>query len=132
MLAPETIRQRVIQRLHEQRLLVRSLLTLREQLQGSLFTRYGECGKPNCACRAGAKHGPYYVLSTRGKGGAGFAYLATEQLEEARTHVKGYREFRKGVRRLKRINAELVTLLKRYQAAASRQSGRRLGLAASA
>ncbi len=59
----------------EQRLLVEKLLRLREQLQGSLFARYGVCGKENCICRQGRKHGPYYVLSTRSGGKGGFAYL---------------------------------------------------------
>ena len=62
-------------RLAEQRALVQSLLRLREQLQGSLFARYGECGKEGCVCRRGSKHGPYYVLSTRSGGQGGFAYL---------------------------------------------------------
>lgn len=132
MLGPDVIRRRVLQRLSEQRLLVQSLLRLREQLQGSLFTRYGECGKLNCACRSGAKHGPYYVLSTRAAGRAGFAYVETGQLGVAREHVNGYRRFRRGLRRLKSLNAQIVRLLKRYQAAASRKGGRRLGLAASA
>lgn len=132
MLSPETIRQRVSQRLQEQRLLVQALLRLREQLPGSLFARYGQCGKPGCACRAGAKHGPYYVLSTRGPGRAGFSYLAEAQLAEARERVRRYREFKAGLRRLRRINSDLVRLLKQYQAAEARRAGRRFGLAASA
>jgi len=132
MLGPVVIRQRVMQRLQEQRLLVQTLLKLREQLQGSLFTRYGECGKPTCICRSGAKHGPYYVLSTRSGGRSGFSYVETDKLQTAREHVHGYRQFRQGLRRLKRLNADIVRLLKRYQAVASRRSGRRLGLAVSA
>jgi hypothetical protein len=132
MLDADALRQRVLQLLSEQRLLVQSLLRLREQLRGSLFTRYGECGKLNCACRTGVKHGPYYVLSTRKAGRAGFAYVESEKVSVTREHVNGYRRFRRGLRRLKGLNAELVRLLKRYQAAASRKGGRRLGLAASA
>jgi hypothetical protein len=132
MLTPETIRQRVLQRLQEQRLLVQALLRLREQLQGSLFARYGVCGKPNCACRTGAKHGPYYVLSARVGGRSGFAYVEGDRLLAARERVKSYREFRSGLRRLRRLNVQLVSLLKRYQAQASRQGGRRVGFAVSA
>lgn len=132
MLQPETVRQRVMQRLQEQRALVQSLLRLRQQLQGSLFSRYGECGKPGCACRSGAKHGPYYVLATRGGGRPGFSYLSADQVPDARQQVKSYREFKRGLRRLRTLNAELVRLLKRYQATASRRAGQRLGLSASA
>ena len=49
----EALRQRVLVRLEEQRQLVQSLLALREQLPGSLFARYGVCGKPSCACQIG-------------------------------------------------------------------------------
>ena len=132
MLSADALRQRVLQRLSEQRLLVQSLLKQRDQLQGSLFTRWGVCGKPNCACRSGQKHGPYYVLSTRGAAGGGFAYVESEKLSRAREHVDGYRRFRRGLRRLRRLNLERVRLLKRYQTVAARQGGRRLGLAASA
>jgi hypothetical protein len=90
------------------------------------------CGKPNCACRTGAKHGPYYVLSARVGGRSGFAYVEGDRLLAARERVKSYREFRSGLRRLRRLNVQLVSLLKRYQAQASRQGGRRVGFAVSA
>jgi len=115
-------------RLQEQRELVRSLLQLREQLRGSLFTRYGECGKEACACRHGEKHGPYYVLSTRGGGRGGYAYLEGGKLAEARALVARYRAFRTGLRRLKRVNEALVVLLRRYQETSTRKTSRRLGL----
>ena len=97
---PEDIRQRVRTRLQEQRALVEELLRRREQLPGSLFVRYGVCGKEGCACRTGQKHGPYYVLSTRSGGQGGFSYLDEQQMAEARALVKAYREYRTGMRRL--------------------------------
>ena len=127
---PERLREQVAARLQEQRELVRSLLQLREQLRGSLFTRYGECGKEACACRHGEKHGPYYVLSTRAAGKGGYAYLEAEKAREARDLVARYREFRRGLRRLKKINDALVALLRRYQENSTRTTCRRLGLPA--
>ena len=106
------------------------MLRQREQLRGSLFARYGECGKESCVCRLGRKHGPYYVLSTRSAGRGGFAYLDEGKVAEARELVSRYRDFRSGMRRLKRINTELVDLLRRYQEAVARKGGERLGLAA--
>jgi hypothetical protein len=130
MIDPERIRKRVRVGLAEQRSLVASLLRLRAQLQGSLFVRYGQCGKAGCGCRQGSKHGPYYVLSTRSGGKGGFAYLDGQKLEQARMLVERYREFRRGMRRLKKLNLELVTLLRRYQKTSSREGGRRIGIAA--
>jgi Family of unknown function (DUF6788) len=126
----ETIRTRIRERLAEQRTLVQSLLRLREQLQGSLFARYAECGKETCVCRQGQKHGPYFVLSTRSGGQGGFAYLDGRRAQEAERLVSRHRDFKAGFRRLKKVNAEIVSLLRRYQQQMSRQGGRRLGLKA--
>ena len=128
MTSAETLRNRVRERLAAQRALVAELLRQREQIQGSLFARYGVCGKPSCACRTGRKHGPYYVLSTRSGGQGDFAYLDSSQAAQARNLVDSHRQFRAGMRRLKRVNTELVGLLRRYQAAMARQGDRRLGL----
>ena len=125
----EDLRSQVRKRLAEQRALVERLLKLREQLRGSLFARYGVCGKEGCVCRQGRKHGPYYVLSTRSAGRGGFAYLAPGQARQARGLVARHRSFRTGLNRLRRVNRELVVLLRRYQTASSRSAGRRLGLA---
>jgi hypothetical protein len=128
MLGAEDVRRRVRARLDEQRVLVRSLLQQRELLQGSVFTRYGQCGKDTCACRQGRKHGPYYVLSTRSGGRGAFSYLEGQRLREARALAERYCSFRKGMRRLKRLNLELVDLLRRYQDVVTRKGGRRLGI----
>jgi hypothetical protein len=128
----ELLRARVRERLGEQRTLVRSLLRLREQLAGSLFARYGECGKQGCACRQGQKHGPYYVLSLRSGGQGAFAYLDAARVHEAGRLVTRHREFKAGLRRLKKLNGEIVVLLRRYQAAMSRKGGRRIGVSAHA
>lgn len=125
---PEAIRQRVRTKLQEQRALVEEMLRRREQLAGSLFVRFGVCGKEGCVCRTGRKHGPYYVLSTRSAGRGGFSYLDEQQMAEARALVKAYREYRAGMRRLSRVGEQLVVLLRRYQEATTREGTRRVGL----
>lgn len=132
MIDTEVLRTRVRQRLAEQRALVRGLLQLREQLSGSLFARYGECGKERCVCRQGKKHGPYYVLSLRSAGQGAFAYLDPERAREAKQLVARHREFKSGLRRLKTLNGEIVILLRRYQAAMSKRGGRRIGVSPNA
>lgn len=125
----ETLRRRVTVKLAEQRTVVRSLLSLREQLQGSLFSRYAACGKETCACQKGALHGPYYVLSGASTGRTGFAYIGSDQVARAKELVGRYKEFRVGVRRLKKVNTELVVLLKRYQRSTTRRGVARIGIA---
>jgi hypothetical protein len=125
---PDEIRRRVREKLREQRELVEGLLREREQLSGSLFARWAVCGKQACACREGRKHGPYYVLSTRSGGEGGFVYLEDSQAAQARELVKRHRAFRTGMRRLKRVNEQMIALLRRYQATTARQGGRRVGV----
>ena len=126
----EDIRRRVTELLGRQRRAVRALLAAREQLTGSLITRYGRCGKTGCACRRGRGHGPYYLLSQRSAGRGAYEYLDAARAREARGLVGRARAFRTGLRRLQRLNVELLSLLRRYQAATSRQGGRRVGLTA--
>ena len=128
MTDPDGIRKRVRGRLAEQRRLVRSLLEQRTQLQGSLVVRYAVCGKPGCACRQGARHGPYYVISTRSGGRGRSSYVETDRVREARALVARSRRFRAGLRRLRVVNRELVSLLRRYQDRAFRRATRKLGL----
>jgi len=130
-LAVDTVERRIRTLLQEQRRLVASLLLLRQQMRGSLFTRYGRCGKAGCTCRTGEPHGPYYVLSTRSAGEGGFTYLERGKMGEMRELVGAYRLFRKGLRQLRTLNGELVRLLARYQQAAARKTERRVILRAS-
>ena len=125
---PDTLKRRIRSRLTDQRLLVERMLELREQVPGSLFARYGRCGKPSCTCAGGRGHGPYYVLSHRSGGRGRFAYVARGRAGEARQLVRRYRQFRTGLRRLRGINEELVVLLRRYQERTAEQAGRSLGL----
>ena len=57
MTSAEQLRSRVKDKLQQQRAMTLALLRLREQLGGSLFARYSECGKEACGCRQGQKLG---------------------------------------------------------------------------
>jgi hypothetical protein len=120
------LRKQVQRHLARQRELVRTLLAVREQLQGSVFERYGRCGKASCACRDGKGHGPYYVLSSKGAEGSGFVYLDREQARQARQLVGAAREYRQGLAELQTINEELVDLLRRYQKSQVRLATRKI------
>jgi hypothetical protein len=131
MVATSTgLKRRVEARLAEQRRLVESLLELREQVPGSLFSRYGRCGKPACACAAGGPlHGPYWVLSRRSGGRGSFAYVGRGFVGRTRQMVGRYRRFRSGLKRLRALNEELVELLRRYQEERVQRAGQDLALA---
>jgi uncharacterized protein DUF6788 len=126
----EDLRDKIRATLAEQRKLVARLLRLRDQLAGSLFVRYGTCGKASCACRTGRRHGPYYVLSTRSGGQGGFAYVDEGTAGKARERVARYREFRAGLVALQKVNARVVAQLRKYQKGQLRETARRLRLPA--
>ena len=127
-LSPEALRQRVRARLQEQRALVEKLLRRRELVAGSLFMRWGVCGKKSCVCQTGQKHGPYYVLSRRSGGRGGFTYLDKAQASEARSLVKAHQDYKADLKRLRKVNEQLVVLLRRYQDATGRRGDRRVGV----
>ena len=49
-------------------------------------------------------------------------------MAEARELVRAYRDYRAGMRRLRKVGEQLVLLLRRYQDASARQGTRRVGL----
>lgn len=128
-MSAQDLRRRIRAHLAEQRLLTQSLLRLREQIRGSLFVRYGTCGKKGCVCRLGPKHGPYYVFSRGSRGRGTFAYLEKREAEVARQLLDHSKSFHRALRRFRKVNAELLVLLRRYQDAAAQVGARRLGVA---
>jgi hypothetical protein len=72
------------------------------------------------------------VLSNRSGGRGSFSYLDAEEAARARTLVRRYREFRRGLQRLQKVNVELVGLLRRYQKAQLRRTGVKLGVSVAA
>ncbi len=53
-------------------------------------------------------------------------------MAEARALVKEFREYRAGMRRLRKVSEQIVVLLRRYQEATALQGSRRVGLGAQA
>ncbi len=115
-------------RLTEHESLVLALLSEREQIKGSLFSRFAVCGKVNCACAQGEKHGPYYVLSNRSGGAGAFVYLKDHQVSRVRDLVNRHRRFRKGLRRLKGLSSKLHEMFERYENSATQAGSRQAGV----
>ena len=49
-------------------------------LQGTVCTQYTRCSKPECHCRDGERHGPYYYRVWRDNGRVRKAYVKREDL----------------------------------------------------
>ena len=62
---------------------------------GSLVEQYVTCGKSNCRCSRGQKHGPLYYLYWKEQGRSRSLYVPREKVGELRRQVQNYRRFQK-------------------------------------
>ena len=89
--------------------LLRHLSVSPSLMRASFVERFTTCGKPNCACVKGAKHGPFYYLTSHlGPGQIRKILLKTSDermaIQEA---VRAYQEHWEGLEELSQINLEL-------------------------
>src|SRR5689334_2410074 len=61
-------------------------------LPGSVQAQYVRCGKPNCRCVDGEKHGPYWRRYWREGGRTKSVYVQLEESDQVRTEVALWRE----------------------------------------
>ncbi len=68
---------------------------------GTVHAQYFTCGKPNCRCRNGERHGPYYCLFRRdGRGRLHKTYLRGAALKQARQAVAHRQKTRAALREI--------------------------------
>lgn len=79
-------------------------------LRASYVERFTTCGKPNCVCAQGQKHGPfYYLVSGLAAGHVLKFLLKTPTQQSAAQHgVAAYQALWEGLEALSQINAELL------------------------
>lgn len=81
-----------------------------DSIRGSVVERFGTCGKSNCACHSGSKHGPYYYLTQCIAVGHVRKFLLKQEVvqKRARQAVKAFSDFYDLLEELSQINAELL------------------------
>ena len=79
-------------------------------LRASFVERFTTCGKPNCVCARGAKHGPFYYLTVNlGVGHIRKVLLKTPaQQQTVQRGVAGYQTHWERLEELSQINLELL------------------------
>jgi len=79
-------------------------------LRASFVERFTTCGKPNCVCAAGQKHGPFYYLTANlGVGQIRKSLLKTPAQQQAvQRGVTGYQAHWERLEELSQINLELL------------------------
>jgi hypothetical protein len=79
-------------------------------LRASFVERFTTCGKPNCICAAGQKHGPFYYLTANlGVGHIRKSLLKTPAQQQAVQHgVRAYQSHWDRIEELSQLNLELL------------------------
>jgi hypothetical protein len=79
-------------------------------LRASFVERFGTCGRPNCACRQGHKHGPFYYFTQCLAAGhiVKFLLKTAAQQQAARGGITAYTQFQDALEELSQINTELL------------------------
>jgi hypothetical protein len=89
--------------------LVKRMPPLAETLRGSLLERYFTCGKPNCKCARGERHGPLWYLSiTLGPARTTGNTVPPEQLDRVRAWIENHQRVKQYLEKISDINRELL------------------------
>jgi hypothetical protein len=93
-------RQRLLAQLHLPPHLIRA----------SVVERFTTCGKSNCACRQGQKHGPFFYLTQCLAVGQIQKFLLKTSAEQqaARSATVAFNQFYDGLEELSQVNTELL------------------------
>jgi len=82
---------------------------IREILRGSLTERFLTCGKPDCRCAQGERHGPVWYLSVSlDQSHRTGTTVPSEQLEQVRRGIEGYHRVSEHLEQISDINRELL------------------------
>jgi hypothetical protein len=97
-----------------ERKLIDELAALSENmLWGSLGTVYRRCGRTNCHCAKGDKHGPVFYLTRNQDGHTRNIYVPPELHAEVAAGVSAYRRYRELGQQIAEANARQLGLGKK-------------------
>jgi len=90
--------------------LLRSLRLPPNLIHASFLERFLKCGRPNCHCRRGGKHGPFFYLSRclTQRQMRTLLLKGEPQIRQARRSVAAYRQLLQTLDQLSEINWELL------------------------
>jgi hypothetical protein len=90
--------------------LLRQLVIPPQLLRASFVERFTTCGKANCACAQGRKHGPFYYLAIGLAPGRVLKFLlkSSAQQQQGQQGVQAYKRLWEALEELSQINAQLL------------------------
>ncbi len=109
------LRQRLM-RLSEERSLLERIIMNRDRLiKGSLVWNWNVCGKKNCCCKKGKKHGPFPNLSVSIEGRTRMVFVPKDELVRVEKLAGNYKRFRKARARIVEINQEILSVINQIE-----------------
>lgn len=84
-----------------------------KMLWGSLGEVYRRCGRTNCHCAKGEKHGPVFYLTRNEGGRTRNIYVPSELHDEVAAGVSAYRRYRELGQQMAEANARQLGLGKK-------------------
>jgi hypothetical protein len=90
--------------------LLRQISVHPDLMRASFVERYGKCGKPNCRCHQGEKHGPFFYLTQCLAAGhiKKFLLKSPKQQQRAREGIDHFNHLYEALEELSQINSELL------------------------
>ncbi len=109
------IRQKIYQLRKRRGAYIEKLLHPRPMIIGSLYVVYKTCSKPNCCCKKGKKHGPFFALSISVEAKRRVKIVRKNDLMVVREKALAYQSFQKGLAKIRKIDKEIVILLEQIK-----------------
>lgn len=90
--------------------LLRQMAVPPDLLRASYVERFTTCGKANCVCAQGQRHGPFYYLTSNLSPGHVLKFLLKDHAQQqvAEQGVRHYQVHWERLEELSQINAELL------------------------
>ncbi len=92
----------------KQQRLIKSLPPFSRIIRGTFARYYLTCGKKQCRCHSGRKHGPYYYLGITDKGKTRMLLIPSGKEEVTALGVKLYRKLWGLLTQLSEVNRQLL------------------------
>lgn len=90
--------------------LIRQMVLPPQAIRASVVERFGTCGKANCSCHQGQKHGPYYYLTQCLAPGQIQKFLLKSAADQqaAKQATAAFNRYYDALEELSQINTELL------------------------
>ena len=105
------IRQKIYQLRKRRGAYIEKLLHPRPMIIGSLYEVYKTCSKPNCCCKKGKKHGPFFALSISVEAKRSVKIVRKNDLAVVRQKALAYQSFQQGLAKIRKTDKQIVLLL---------------------